>query len=211
MPDQREFAKLSLVIKVSGTAISKYYPLVSLSVRHFLDQDSVAEITFADLTSEGGLFALSGGNDFLSETGLEILAGFGAGTEKSIFTGIIYKLSLNAGSSGFPSFVVHAICKTIYDSTARSAAPDFDSAAVLKLKYGSSLIDFNAELSRDSRSNGNVQLLTGKITFLGTAGVNPGDLLELEGLGPRFSRKVFVSSLSHSIVDQEWMITAYFG
>lgn len=51
----------------------------------------------------------------------------------------------------------------------------------------------------------------GRVKCQGTALVNPGDLIELQGVGNRFNGKVFVSAIQHHIADGNWLTEIQFG
>ncbi|HEY6505762.1 MAG TPA: type VI secretion system tip protein VgrG [Chitinophagaceae bacterium] len=53
--------------------------------------------------------------------------------------------------------------------------------------------------------------IRGRVSFDGFAGVKPGDVIELKGLGDRFNGKVFVSGIRHEIANGGWITTAQFG
>ena len=45
----------------------------------------------------------------------------------------------------------------------------------------------------------------GAVSFYGTAKVKPGCIIELKGLGKRFNGHMFVGSVTHTIIDNEWI------
>ncbi|TAN15036.1 MAG: type VI secretion system tip protein VgrG [Chitinophagaceae bacterium] len=53
--------------------------------------------------------------------------------------------------------------------------------------------------------------LKGQVTFIGNADIKAGGMIELEGVGKRFSGKAFVSSVTHTIEDGTWNTSAKFG
>lgn len=53
--------------------------------------------------------------------------------------------------------------------------------------------------------------IRGRMSFQGSAKAKVGELIELEGVGTRFSGKVFVSGLTHEIRDGNWITEAEFG
>lgn len=53
--------------------------------------------------------------------------------------------------------------------------------------------------------------LRGRMSFQGSAKAKVGGIIELEGVGKRFSGKVFVSGITHQIADGEWTTEAQFG
>jgi Rhs element Vgr protein len=66
------------------------------------------------------------------------------------------------------------------------------------------LADARLQKARMSRSRGRVR-------FRGFAGVNPGDLINIGGVGDRFNGKVFVSGVRHEITGGTWDTDVQFG
>jgi Rhs element Vgr protein len=53
--------------------------------------------------------------------------------------------------------------------------------------------------------------IRGRVSFDGYAGIKPGDLIGLQGLGDRFNGKLFVSGIRHEVSNGGWTTTAQFG
>lgn len=53
--------------------------------------------------------------------------------------------------------------------------------------------------------------IRGEMKFQGSAKAKPGSLIELDGVGARYSGKVFVSAVRHDIVNGNWTTEAAFG
>jgi Rhs element Vgr protein len=53
--------------------------------------------------------------------------------------------------------------------------------------------------------------IRGRMKFQGSAKAKAGELIELEGVGNRFSGKVFVSSVNHEVRDGNWITEVEFG
>ncbi|MCH6236255.1 type VI secretion system tip protein VgrG [Cognataquiflexum rubidum] len=53
--------------------------------------------------------------------------------------------------------------------------------------------------------------IKGKVTFMGNSGVNPGDWLEINGVGDQFSGKAFVSAVQHRTRNGNWETEATLG
>jgi Rhs element Vgr protein len=53
--------------------------------------------------------------------------------------------------------------------------------------------------------------IRGKMTFQGNAAAKPGAMIELVGVGKRFSGSVFVSAVNHAIRDGNWITEVEFG
>lgn len=79
----------------------------------------------------------------------------------------------------------------------QSAAPE--AAATLGVWADAQLL--KARLAR----------IRGTVSFRGNAKPKPGQVVELDGLGQRFNGKAFVSSVSHSIEEGNWVTEVGFG
>jgi Rhs element Vgr protein len=53
--------------------------------------------------------------------------------------------------------------------------------------------------------------LKGKVKFIGSSLVKTGDIIELAGVGDRYNGKAFVSAVSHTLNDGDWLTTVKFG
>lgn len=53
--------------------------------------------------------------------------------------------------------------------------------------------------------------VTGEVKFQGSADAMPGKILELNGVGKRFTGKGFISGVSHDISSGNWITTAHLG
>ncbi|MES3019689.1 MAG: type VI secretion system tip protein VgrG [Bacteroidota bacterium] len=53
--------------------------------------------------------------------------------------------------------------------------------------------------------------IKGRVSFQGSAKVMPGNIIVLEGVGDRFNGDAFVSSVTHTLENGEWVTAAKFG
>ncbi len=53
--------------------------------------------------------------------------------------------------------------------------------------------------------------IKGQVSFQGSSLVMPGNIIDMEGVGERFSGKAFVSSVNHTIKDGDWVTSVRFG
>jgi uncharacterized protein involved in type VI secretion and phage assembly len=96
-------------------------------------------------------------------------------------------------------------------------APDVVSAATLKVTYGDDLMAFEAELDTPTQGpkalqrNAGLARIHGRMRFQGSAKAAVGTVIELAGVGQRFSGTVFVSGVTHTISDGHWVTEAAFG
>jgi len=53
--------------------------------------------------------------------------------------------------------------------------------------------------------------IIGQMKFQGNAKAKPGSIVEVEGVGDRFKGKVYLTSVTHTIIDGDWISEAGFG
>ncbi|HUG26167.1 type VI secretion system tip protein VgrG [Piscinibacter sp.] len=101
-----------------------------------------------------------------------------------------------------------------------NAQGDLDSATLAKVVDLSSFrLQTGAPLSKESLTQwakalqlkAGLARIRGHMSFQGSAKAKVGELIELEGVGTRFSGKVFVTGLTHVIEDGNWTTQAEFG
>lgn len=51
----------------------------------------------------------------------------------------------------------------------------------------------------------------GEVTFQGYAGIKPGDVIEIQGVGDRLNGSYFVAGICHTIKNGNWLTTVHFG
>lgn len=99
--------------------------------------------------------------------------------------------------------------------------PPVDAAAALTLTWGVDLIDFDADIEASAPSGATqaphrnleatLARVGGRMSFQGSALARAGAVVELAGLGKRFSGPVLLSSVEHEIRDGDWITRARFG
>lgn len=92
---------LSLLVKVSGTIIPDYYPLISVDVHHQINRISSATLIFTDGVMNASSTPITDNDSFVPGNKIEILAGYGIGDEQSIFSGLIVKQGVAISADGF--------------------------------------------------------------------------------------------------------------
>lgn len=78
-------------IKVAGSPIKDYYPVLSISVTNELNKIASAEIELIDGSIEKSKFDISDSEDLIPGNEVEITVGYGDDAEVSIFKGVIVK------------------------------------------------------------------------------------------------------------------------
>lgn len=140
-PIDIEDPTLHLTIKVDGSVIKDYYPIVSVHIVQEINRISSAEIIVIDKIAESEELPISDSNDFIPGNDLEILAGYGETGEQSIFKGVIVKqaIRLNAGS-GFNLVITckHKAVMMTFNRTEQEYENTLDSDIISGIigKYG---------------------------------------------------------------------------
>lgn len=211
---------LLYTIKVNGSPIKDFYPVLTVDIHHEINKISYAEITMIDGDEENSSFPISDSNDLIPGNELTITAGYTGEDEKPIFTGIIVKQGLQLDADGY---TLSVICKhkavemsfskteeefkgktdsdilqsifsnygikcqidatsvpqellfqklatdwdlilcradfcgyiiTMDEDTVKVGKPVFNSQAVLRVEFGSSIISFHAELNAEKQPSG---------------------------------------------------------
>lgn len=102
------------------------------------------------------------------------------------------------------------------------ARPNDVADVALSLTYGNDIYELAAEIDAEAqlRSNGWPNVLasiskytkvTGTVKFQRSALAVPGKLVNISGVGKRFSGKRFIAGVSHLISDGNWVTTAQIG
>lgn len=93
------------------------------------------------------------------------------------------------------------------DELSSIASPDN-----LELKYGGTIADQSVQDWANAKVLFNqLAKVRGRVKFQGIPACKPNTTLKLEGVGERFSGKVYVSAVRHEITEGQWNIDAQFG
>jgi phage protein D/phage baseplate assembly protein gpV len=102
----------------------------------------------------------------------------------------------------------------VQDGSVTVGPPETSGTADLTVAYGDSLISFDAQLdawAQAQQLQSGLQRLRGTMRFQGSARARVGGLIDLKGVGTRFSGSVYVSALTHEIADGNWFTQVEFG
>lgn len=106
-------ATLRFTIKINGSVIKDYYPVVRIHIHHEINRISTAEIVVIGGTIESEDLPISNGIDFFPGNTIEIQAGYIENNEETIFKGIIIKQAVRLEpDSGF-NLVVYCKHKAV--------------------------------------------------------------------------------------------------
>ncbi len=82
----------------------------------------------------------------------------------------------------------------------------------LQLKHAGQIRDAELQAWADAqRQKSDFSKVRGRVRLQGLSGVHPGDVIELGGVGDRFSGKALVSGVRHEITTQNWETDISFG
>ncbi len=101
---------LQVKIKLNGSAMNELYGIESVTVNHYVNRISTAEILLrADVEIDSGAIPISDGDDLSPGVKIDILAGYNDSPPQSIFQGFIVKHSIDMSAENFCSFRI--VCK----------------------------------------------------------------------------------------------------
>ncbi|EON78220.1 VgrG protein [Lunatimonas lonarensis] len=95
-----------------------------------------------------------------------------------------------------------------------SAADIADAMGIgtLELRHGGKLSEAQLQEWADAKwLFQQLAKIRGRVRIQGVSHVNPGSMIALEGVGDRFSGKVFVSGVSHRYAEGSWILDIQFG
>lgn len=86
------------------------------------------------------------------------------------------------------------------------------SISLLDLRTSAAFAPDEAQAVADARQMKNVlSKIRGRVKFQGFSGVNPGDMVSLDGLGDRFNGPAFVNSVRHDYTEGNWTTEVNLG
>jgi Rhs element Vgr protein len=86
------------------------------------------------------------------------------------------------------------------------------SISLLDMRTSAAFAPDEAQAVADARQMKNVlSKIRGRVKFQGFSGVDPGDMVSLDGLGDRFTGPAFVSSVTHDYADGNWTTEVNLG
>lgn len=97
----------------------------------------------------------------------------------------------------------------VQDGCVQVGPPDDGAAPVLTVGYGTSMLDFDAQLGPGATVDR--LSLQGAVRCQGSARAMLGAAIELTGLGRRFSGPACITGLTHTLADGGWITEARFG
>ncbi len=86
------------------------------------------------------------------------------------------------------------------------------SISLLDMRTSAAFAPDEAQAVADARQMKNVlSKIRGRVKFQGFSGVNPGDMVSLDGLGDRFNGPAFVSAVHHDYAEGNWTTEVTLG
>lgn len=194
-------------------------PLISVSIRHQLDQPSTAELVldvndwFDDSSAEFSI-----GELFDPGSEVEVCAGYRESqSEVTLFTGVVIRHRFKGSVEAPGQLTICCRGAVIEDDRARQLAQAQRPEVVLTLSYGIDMIDFEADTqdwgTRILATGENPWLgrVRGRMSFQGSEWARPGALVEIAGVGARLGGPVFLSAVEHEFSKGNWLSRVEFG
>lgn len=194
----------------SGSTLSDAIAWTSLHVERGFHRTACATLELLGGDRPEQVFLLSDTAHFLPGARLQIKAGYGD-DEDTLFDGLVIRHCAEVVGDSDVRLVVQA--QELQDPEQDLLAHAPDTAAALTVCYGNDLYAFRAEMDACHRC-GAVQdpsRISGHMHFQGNAKAQVGGVIDLVGVGARFSGKVAISSLQHRIKADSWVTEARFG
>ena len=212
-PTSRSGSVVTLTVQSNGTVIPDHVALIAVKVDMAVAGIARAVLTVADGDAAEGDFPVSNSDTFEPGAAVRIAAGYD-GRESVIFEGMVVKHGITSSGNG---------SSLVIECEGSAVAPDTGPSPVLTVRWGVDLITFEAAL--DARvqppapdqwtpirtAGGAPPRTRGRMTFQGSAEARVGSMIELAGVGHRFSGNVVVSAVHHLIEEGEWTTEVEFG
>jgi hypothetical protein len=206
-PGVNSDAPVRLRVKVDGETLHAL-PIVTLTVRRAVNRIPWAKIVLADGDMSTGTFDWSDKPTFAPGAKVTISAGYGE-EETALFEGVVVRHSVKIDGPDHSRLVIechdHANAGDV-----NIKAPNTSGPAVVKCMWGSNLISFDADIDAAKQEN-ILARVSGRMRFRGNASALPDSLIEVKGVGARFSGAVYVAGVEHEFCNDDWVTLAEFG
>ena len=84
--------------------------------------------------------------------------------------------------------------------------------SMFEIKHGGSIIDQELQVWADAKMlKSRLARLRGRVKCQGVSVVNPGDVIEVKGVGDHYNGKLFTSAIRHTISEKNWELDIQFG
>lgn len=183
-------ATLSLNITSNGEIVPATFAIGAVEVRARANGAS-ARIEIRDGDAATGQFPIADGPMFAPGRAITIAAGYGT-TASPVFSGVVASLSLEIKPDAGSVLAVNC--------TGAAAT----STTTTKIVFGESLLELQREVCLTAQASG-------RVVFSGKPEPKPGAVIEISGLGQRFSGPVVVRVVTHTIREGEWRTEVEFG
>lgn len=122
--------------------------------------------------------------------------------QKTLFEGFILEIGIKIDKGACPLIVME--CRDKIERRESGTSP------VLTVTYGKELLSFDGG-GCDRETVANTKKYRGKFSFQGSAEAVPGCVIEIKGLGKRFSGNKFIGAVTHTLENDEWITEAGIG
>ncbi|MEO6521676.1 MAG: hypothetical protein ABIN91_08360 [Mucilaginibacter sp.] len=187
---------VTFTILINGQPIDQSYQVLSLVSVQTVNKNSYAKIEILDGSASDQTFSISESAYFAPGNTINISAGYQS-TETSIFSGIVAKQSLQITPVHGSLLIVECYGDAI--------EPTESTEPQLLIAYGDSIQTLDIVLDGSNTP----AAITGKVSFLGNA-LKAGATIQLAGLGDRFNGNRYISSVTQTIQNGDWITGAEF-
>ncbi len=94
------------------------------------------------------------------------------------------------------------------------APPELSAKPQVQYSLGVDMLEFDARVEQSDQTRSayaSMNPISGTVVAAGTAGIAPGGVIGLEGVGQRFNGAAYVSGVDHTIESGEWQTTVRLG
>jgi hypothetical protein len=208
-PREQQGSIASFTATANGVPLDQGWSIVSIDVWHGVNEPSRARLAIAESGLAVQDFTVRDSDTMIPGTTLAIALGYNGG-DTLVFSGTVRCQELRIDPDGTSLLVVKAVDPAEADGGGPAVTqPDASQPSVLTLANGESILEFRGETDGASRST--LSRIHGECRFVGSALAEPGSVVELTGLGKRFSGDVYVSAVHHRVTDGQWTTTATIG
>lgn len=234
MPSTKSTAAPDLfyTITTNGTVLNNTFSVLSVTVNHELNETSSAIITLNDTDLLNTNFAVSESDELIPGKQITITAGYAGSAEDLIFEGVVVMQYIEPDEHG--QMHISVTCNSMDEKLIPISPPPLTASPVVKVVFGESMHSFNATLTAQSQQPSvisgaampvselkigadstllkkQLSAIKGSVSFNGSALAKTGKLIELAGVGARFSGDAYISSVSHRLQHGLWETTVKFG
>ena len=181
---------------MDGKTIDDSYYILTINCWSALSEPDTAEVQISWTDDTGSEIEKL----FEIDARLEIGLGYHS-KNKEVFSGVITEQWLQLDEN-------HSIFSVVGKSSeVRKDSYDLSQGAVLKLTYGKDIFAYD----RIYKNVDNPALNLGRVTFVGNADVQPGNMVDIAGMTSHFNGKALVARVAQELAEGQWETSIKIG